>query len=112
MPSLTSNSSLSTGQYVVSLESFPRAYRYSSPADLPHAIAKGHQQGQLQTNPRVQPFELLHGQCVDWPVNLSLRQGLEAPSGFPSKRPGLPDPLMGGVKPTNLAKVGLTLSDS
>jgi hypothetical protein len=30
----------------------------------------------------------------------------------PSKRPGLPDPLMGGVKPTNLAKVGLTLSDS
>lgn len=30
----------------------------------------------------------------------------------PSKRPALPDQVMGGVKPTNLAKVGLTLSDS
>jgi hypothetical protein len=30
----------------------------------------------------------------------------------PSKRPALPGQLMGGVKPTNLAKVGLTLSDS
>ena len=30
----------------------------------------------------------------------------------PSKRPALPGQVMGGVKPTNLAKVGLTLSDS
>ncbi|KAJ5195647.1 hypothetical protein N7498_009085 [Penicillium cinerascens] len=30
----------------------------------------------------------------------------------PSKHPALPDPLMGRYKPTNLAKVGLTLSDS
>ena len=36
----------------------------------------------------------------------------EKRDGPPSKRPALPDPLMGGVKPTNLAKVGLTLSDS
>lgn len=30
----------------------------------------------------------------------------------PSKRPALPDPLVGGGIPTNLAKDGLTLSDS
>ncbi|KAJ5741218.1 hypothetical protein N7511_005071 [Penicillium nucicola] len=39
-------------------------------------------------------------------------QGTRPRLASPSKRPGLPDPLMGGVKPTNLAKVGLTLSDS
>jgi hypothetical protein len=30
----------------------------------------------------------------------------------PSERPALPGPPMGRYKPTNLAKVGLTLSDS
>src|SRR3954451_9198152 len=34
---------------------FPRAYRYSPQADVPHAIVKGHQQGQL-VNPSSIPM--------------------------------------------------------
>jgi hypothetical protein len=82
-------------------------------AGLPRTIVRAHQHGQLVNPSSIpcglgcpglpniqyianQPpvynnstlavtllFETLHGRCTDWPVNSSLRQGLEAPSGFP-----------------------------
>ncbi|KAJ5562065.1 hypothetical protein N7535_003468 [Penicillium sp. DV-2018c] len=53
------------------------------------------------------------GQESDLPLKTAqMRARRPVTRASPSKRPALPEQLMGGVKPTNLAKVGLTLSDS